>query len=64
MVSNSDIARQIEELRRELHRVMVSQYDPRKLSDLLPISGEIDRLTLELARRSLPTLSPGSPGPE
>lgn len=43
----------IEELRMQLHRGLGSQYDPERLQALAPISEELDRLTVELARREM-----------
>lgn len=53
MSSSPHVLHQIEELRRELHRGLGSQYDPNRLQTLAPISLELDRLTVELARAEL-----------
>jgi hypothetical protein len=49
----ADLNREIEELRRKLHKELGSQYDPARLQALAPISQELDRLTVELSRRQM-----------
>jgi hypothetical protein len=44
---------EIEALRRQLHKCLGSGYDPARLQALAPISQELDRLTVELARQEL-----------
>jgi hypothetical protein len=44
------IYEEIEELRRQLHRVVGPRFDPACLPALLPISEQLDRLTLLVCR--------------
>lgn len=48
LATTPSLSARIEELRRQLHREVGSQYDPARLSSLAPISKELDRLTVEL----------------
>lgn len=53
MAGTLDTVNRIEELRMQLHRGMGSQFDPGRLQALAPISEELDRLTIELARQEM-----------
>lgn len=50
MSSSAHVMNQIEELRRQLHQGLGSTYDPARLQALAPISEELDRLAVELAK--------------
>lgn len=47
------VVKEIEELRRQLHKELGAGYDPARLQALAPISEELDRLAVELGRREL-----------
>jgi hypothetical protein len=53
MTSERDRLRQIEELRSEMHRRMGGRYDPGRLSQLVHISQELDKLVVEVTRDQL-----------
>lgn len=57
MGSSPKLNAKIEELRRQLNRGFGSRYDPALLQNLVPISQELDRLTVELARAELTSRS-------
>lgn len=57
MAATLKAVNRIEELRMQLHRAMGSQYDPERLRALAPISEELDRLAVELARREMGQLA-------
>jgi len=50
MQSESELLRQIEALRQELHRRMGGRYTPSQTADLERISRELDRLVVEYTR--------------
>jgi hypothetical protein len=52
------VQHQIEELRRQLNEGYGSSYDPARLQRLAPISQELDRLTVMLARQEQTLLAP------
>lgn len=56
------IAREMEELRRQLHKGIGSRYDPECVQRLQSISTEFDRLALKLIRRSDLTEAAGTGG--
>ncbi|HYF95500.1 MAG TPA: hypothetical protein VD969_25085 [Symbiobacteriaceae bacterium] len=47
------VLREIEELRRQLHKGLGPRYDPVRLQELTPISQKFDRLAVEIGRREL-----------
>lgn len=51
MTSSAQVLREIEELRRQLNQGFGTRYDPERLQTLAPLSQELDRLTVELARQ-------------
>ncbi len=51
MTSSAQVLREIEELRRQLNQGFGTRYDPERLQRLAPLSQELDRLTVELARQ-------------
>lgn len=53
MAAPANVYEEIEALRRQLHKCLGSGYDPARLQALAPISQELDRLTVELARQEL-----------
>lgn len=53
LTSGAKVNREIEELRRQLHKGLESGYDPARLQALAPISHELDRLAIELGRQEL-----------
>lgn len=57
MAASPQLVAKIEELRRQLNRGFGSRYDPALLQRLAPISQELDRLTVELARAERKTKS-------
>jgi hypothetical protein len=57
---SQELLRAIEELRRELHRGLGSQYDPVRLQALAPISEELDRLAVAVGWQELSAYQPGA----
>ncbi len=53
MTTSSQLLHQIEQLRQKLHQGLGSQYDPVRMQELVSLSEELNRLTVEWTRREL-----------